>query len=61
MNERRFKKMNNTYYKIRIEEWKLQLIIETLEEKLAEIPDELGFFSTKSNIKQIIEELKPPF
>lgn len=61
MNERRFKKMNNAYYKIKIEEWKLKIIIEALEEKLSGIPDELGFFSTKSNIKQIIEDLKLPF
>lgn len=53
--------MNNAYYKIKIEEWKLKIIIEALEEKLSGIPDELGFFSTKSNIKQIIEDLKLPF
>ena len=56
-------KMNNTkaYYKIKIEEWKLQLIIEVLEEKLATIPDELGYIVSKTNLKNIIEELKPPF
>jgi len=53
--------MNNSYYKIKIEDWKLKIIIEALEEKLATIPDELGYIVLKTNIKHIIEELKPPF
>ena len=56
-------KMNNTkaYYKIKIEEWKLQLIIQVLEEKLNSTPDELGYIVLRSNLKDIIGELKPPF
>jgi hypothetical protein len=53
--------MNNAYYKIKIDEWKLQLIIDVLEEKLKTIPDELGYMVLKTNIKHVIEELKPPF
>ena len=53
--------MNNSYYKIKIDEWKLQLIIEVLEEKLNSIPNELGYIVKKSNLKHVIEELKPPF
>jgi hypothetical protein len=53
--------MNNKYYKIKIEQWKLQLIIDVLEEKLKTIPDELGYIILRSNIKHVIEELKPPF
>lgn len=55
--------MNNTkaYYNIKIDEWKLQLIIQVLEEKLNSTPDELGYIVLKSNLKDIIGELKPPF
>jgi len=53
--------MNNTYYKIKIEEWKLQLIIDVLEDALKTIPDEIGYIVLKHNIKHVIEELKSPF
>ena len=52
-------KMN--YYKIKIEEWKLQLIIDVLEDALKTIPDEIGYIVLKHNIKHVLEELKPPF
>ena len=53
--------MNNIYYKINIEQWKLQLIIDVLEDTLKTIPDEIGYIVLKHNIKHVLEELKPPF
>ncbi len=53
--------MNNIYYKIKIDEWKLQLIIDVLEDTLKTIPDEIGYIVLKHNIKHVLEELKPPF
>ena len=53
--------MNNVYYKIKIEQWKLQLIIDVLEDTLKTIPDEIGYIVLKHNIQHVIEQLKPPF
>ena len=52
---------NTAYYNIKIDDWKLQLIIDVLEEKLNSIPDGLVYIASKSNLKNIIEELKLPF
>ena len=54
-------KQSTSYYNLRIAEWKMQLIIEVLEEKLNSFPEDLGDIVSKSNLKHVIEELKLPF
>jgi hypothetical protein len=52
---------STSYYNLRIAEWKLETIINILEKELNTIQDEIGNITTKSNLKNIIEELKLPF